>query len=86
MDNEIDKNLTEDELLEKERLILAREQEIEQREKEIETVEQEVEKKRLRDGLYSKVKVSTRTMNIFIGVLVVIIVVCLVYGIAMGQR
>lgn len=43
----------------------------------------EQETRQLR-GLYSKVKISVRTLNIIIVVLVVLLIVCMAFGIAKG--
>lgn len=45
---------------------------------------EEVQKKRLRENLYDKIPLKVRTMDIVIGVLVVLLVAAIAVGIALG--
>ena len=76
---EENKNLSEEQLAEREAELYRSDEELNQRERKLSTLDEKVIG--AKENLYSHINVSLKTMNIVVAVLAVILVVCIVVGI-----
>ncbi len=81
-----EKNLSEKELLEKEKILKAREEELKKRESQLQKKQEEVSKRNVKENFYENFRnIPVKYLDILIGVCGVAILVCVILGMLQGR-